>query len=129
MKTLMTVTAALVLSAGAAIADPVEGLWKTQPGDDGNYGHIKVSSCGAAICGVIQDGFDASGKSVGGENIGKRMLWDMKADGGGDYSGGKVWAPDRDKTYKSKMTLTGNKLKVSGCVFGICRGQTWTRVK
>jgi uncharacterized protein (DUF2147 family) len=129
MKTLMTLATALVLSAGAAFADPVEGLWKTQPGDDGNYGHIKVSTCGVAICGVIQDGFDSSGKSVGGENIGKRMLWDMGADGDGEYSGGKIWAPDRDKTYNSKMTLSGKKLKVSGCVFGICRSQTWARVK
>ena len=52
----------------------------------------------------------------------------MAADGGGKYSGGKIWAPDRDKTYRSKMELSGDRLKVSGCVGPICRGQTWARV-
>ena len=48
--------------------------------------------------------------------------------GGGKYSG-KVYSPDRGKTYKSKLVLSGKTLKVSGCVFGICRGQTWQRLK
>ena len=52
----------------------------------------------------------------------------LQAKGGGSYSGGKIWAPDTDKTYRSKMTLSGNALKVSGCVGPICRGQTWTRL-
>ena len=64
------------------------------------------------------------------EHVGKRMIWDMKSAGDGSYSGGKIWAPDKDKTYKSKMSLSGNKLTVKGCVAGgaICRGQTWTKV-
>jgi len=45
------------------------------------------------------------------------------------YSSGKIWAPDVDKTYRSKMALNGNTLKVSGCVGPICRSQNWTRVK
>ena len=48
----------------------------------------------------------------------------------GLYDDGQVWSPDRDKTYNSDMTLTGDKLAVRGCVMGICRdGGTWTRVK
>jgi uncharacterized protein (DUF2147 family) len=48
----------------------------------------------------------------------------------GVYDDGKVWSPDRDKTYSSDMTLSGNSLAVRGCVLGICRdGGTWTRVK
>ena len=55
----------------------------------------------------------------------------MAAKGGGAYGGGKVWAPDRDKTYNSKMQLSGDSLAVSGCVLGgiICRASDWTRVK
>jgi len=53
----------------------------------------------------------------------------MKSRSGGAYSGGKVYSPDRDKTYSSKMTLNGNNLNIKGCVFGICRdGGTWKRV-
>ena len=55
--------------------------------------------------------------------------WDMVALGDGAYGKGKVWSPDRDKTYSSKLQLNGNSLSVQGCVFGICRdGGTWSRV-
>lgn len=123
-----TVAAALIALAGAATADPVSGTWKTESGDDGTYGHVQIAPCGSAICGTIVAGFDASGTAVGGPNIGRQMIWDMQAQGSGNYARGKIWAPDRDKTYNSKMQLSGNRLKVSGCVLGICRSQTWSRV-
>jgi len=53
----------------------------------------------------------------------------MKPKGGGSYTGGRIWAPDVDKTYRSKMALSGNRLKVSGCVGPICRSQNRTRIK
>ncbi|MEO3415208.1 DUF2147 domain-containing protein [Roseovarius sp. CAU 1744] len=130
MKRFALSIAALVLSAGTGLADPVEGIWKTQPGDSGGYLHVAVSKCGDAICGVIRKAFEDGGaESADYEHLNKRMLWDMQASGDGSYAGGKIWAPDRNKTYKSKMTLSGNTLKVSGCVAVICRSQNWTRVK
>ena len=130
MKKLALSIAALVVSAGTSLADPVEGIWKTQPGDTGGYLHVAVSKCGDAFCGVIRKAYKQGGVvSEGYEHLGKRMLWDMQAKGDGSYSGGKIWAPDRNKTYKSKMSLSGNTLKVSGCVAVICRSQNWTRVK
>ncbi len=123
------IAAALVISTGAAFADPILGTRKTQPGDDGNYGLVTISKCGNQICGVLGQGFDSAGNKIDSPNIGRQMIWDMNADGGGKYSGGKIWTPDRDKTYKSKMTLSGNSLKVSGCVAIVCRSQNWTRAK
>jgi len=39
-----------------------------------------------------------------------------------------VYAPDRDREYRSRLRLTGDSLSVSGCRFGICReGGVWTR--
>ncbi|MGX9355548.1 DUF2147 domain-containing protein [Roseobacteraceae bacterium S113] len=128
MKFTYLVAAAAMLVATSAAADPVEGVWKTQPGDDGNYGLVTIAACGAEICGTLGKGYDKSGNEVASPNIGRQMIWAMKAKGDGQYSGGKIWAPDRDKTYNSKMSLSGNKLTVEGCVFGICRGQVWTRV-
>jgi len=73
--------------------------------------------------------FDSSGAETLSPSIGKKIIWDMEAQGDGSYSGGKIWSPDRDKTYKSKMTLSGSKLAVEGCVMMICRdGGTWSRV-
>lgn len=123
--------AALVFVAGAALADPAEGVWKTKPDDNGNFGHVEITPCGAAICGTLIKSFDASGTEMASENVGKRIVWDMVAKGGGAYGGGKVWAPDRNKTYNSKMELKGDRLAVSGCVLGgiICRASDWNRVK
>ncbi len=129
MKGLTTGIATLCIAAGMASAEPVLGVWQTQPDDNGNFGHVEIAPCGAVICGVIRSAFDSSGAARESNNIGKQMLWDMEARGDGAYAGGKIWAPDRDKVYRSKMTLSGNRLKVSGCVGPICRGQTWTRVR
>ncbi|MGL6212032.1 MAG: DUF2147 domain-containing protein [Paracoccaceae bacterium] len=121
---------ALLFAAGAAFADPVEGVWKTKPDDNGNFGHINVKACGPAFCGTLVKAFDGSGAEIESPNVGKRIIWDMVAYGDGVYDDGQVWSPDRDKTYNSEMQLTGDKLAVKGCVMGICRdGGTWTRVK
>ena len=132
MKKMMMATALVVLGAGVALADPVEGVWKTAPGDTGGHLLVSIAACGSALCGTIVDGVAADGSiSADYEHRGKKMLWDMNADGDGYYSGGKIWAPDSDKTYKSKMSLSGSTLNVKGCVAGglICRGQDWKRVK
>ena len=120
----------LSFGAGAVFADPVEGVWKTKPDDNGNFGYVQIKPCGAAFCGVLIKAFDADGKEKASDNIGKRIVWDMVAYPDGLYDDGQIWSPDRDKTYNSDMTLAGNKLSVRGCVIGICRdGGTWTRVK
>lgn len=129
MKRFAIIAALGAVLAGPALADPVHGLWKTMPDDNGNFGHVRIDACGAAICGVLVEAFDGAGKPVASDNIGKQIVWNMKAQGGGKYGKGKVWAPDRDKTYNSKMVLQGKSLDVSGCVFGICRASQWTRVQ
>lgn len=125
-------TGALVLGlglSGAAMADPVLGTWKTQAGDDGAYGHVELAPCSGKICGTLVKSFDAKGQAYSSEVIGKKIVWDMVPQGGGAYGKGKIWAPDRDKTYNSKMAMEGSQLSVSGCVIGICRSQVWTRVE
>lgn len=130
MKKLI-LAAVLSLSAGAAFAaDPVEGTWKTKPDDNGNFGYVQIKPCGAAFCGTLIKAFDGTGKETDSPNVGKKIIWDMVAYGEGLYDDGQIWAPDRDKTYNSDMSLKGNSLSVRGCVLGICRdGGTWTRVK
>ncbi len=120
----------MAIAAGAAWADPVEGVWKTKPDDNGNFGHVQIAPCGDKLCGVLIQSFDSSGAEMASENIGKQIVWDMVASGDGSYGEGKVWAPDRDKTYNSKMSLSGDTLSVSGCVLGgmVCRASDWSRV-
>lgn len=131
MKTFaLTLAAGLFAATTAFAADPVEGVWKTAPDDNGNFGHIDVKPCGPAFCGTLVKSFDSSGAEMASDNIGKQIIWDMMAAGDGNYEDGKVWSPDRDKTYNSYMILSGDSLTVKGCVLGICRdGGTWSRLK
>ena len=129
MRKLCATSALTLALAAPAFGEAVLGTYQTQPGDDGNYAHVQIYECDGAICGVIRKAFDSAGQEIPSDAVGKRMIWNMTAQGGGKYSKGKIWAPDRNKTYNSKMELNGNTLKVSGCVIGICRGQSWTRVK
>ncbi|MGB4829428.1 MAG: DUF2147 domain-containing protein [Paracoccaceae bacterium] len=130
MKTL-AFTAALALFGTAALAaDPVEGTWKTKVDDNGHYGYVQIKPCGPAFCGTLIKAFDGAGKQIDSPNIGRKIVWDMVAYSDGLYDDGKIYSPDRDKTYNADMTLSGNSLSVRGCVFGICRdGGTWKRVK
>lgn len=126
MRMILTAAIAAIGFAGAAWADPVEGTWKTQV-DDGAYAYVKMTPCGAKLCGTIARTFNGSGEYKS-DNIGKKLVWDMTPAGGGAYKSGKIWQPSTGKTFKSKMALSGNSLKVSGCVGPICKKQTWSRV-
>jgi len=130
MRKLALIAGLAVAMAGPALADPVFGTWKTKPDDNGNFGHVEMKACGAKICGTLVKSFDGSGAETASDNIGRKIVWDMSPKGGGAYGGGKIWAPDRDKTYRSKMSLKGSTLAVSGCVLGgvICRSSNWARV-
>lgn len=128
------VAGALALAGvgGAMAAEPVTGTWKTAPGDSGGWLHVQIKPCGKKVCGTIVKAFKKGGKADPGyANLGKPIIWDMVPRGDGYYDSGKVWAPDQDKVYRSKMQLKGkNKLTVKGCIAGglICRGQDWQRV-
>lgn len=129
MKLVSLAAAALIALSGAAMADPVLGTWKTQTGETGGHLLVKMEKCGSKICGSIAKVVNNNNQSI----TGKKMIWNMNADGGGSYSGGRIWAPDVDKDYKAKMKLlNANSLRVQGCA-GVCtaltsRKQTWSRV-
>ena len=127
MKHLALAALAAFALASPAFADPVEGVWKTEV-DDGAYAHVTFAPCGDKYCANISRTFNAEGEYTSA-NLGKPIVWDMVPQGGGSYKQGKIWQPSSGKVYTSKMTLTGDSLKVSGCVGPICKGQTWTRIK
>jgi uncharacterized protein (DUF2147 family) len=129
MKRVLIAAVAALGFAGAAQAQDATGQWRTQADDNGNFAVVTISPCGADVCGVISTAYNSAGQPIQSPNVGKRIVWDMTPAGGGAYEGGKIWAPDRDKTYNSKMQVSGNSLKVEGCVLVVCRGQTWSRVQ
>lgn len=128
MKKLIAILGASLFLVGAAHADPVEGVWKTEV-DDGSYAHITIAPCAAKFCGVISRTFKDSGEYES-ENIGKQLVIGMVPDGANHYKG-NVWRPSNDKIYIGKIDLDGDTLFLKGCVAGglLCSKQTWSRVQ
>lgn len=112
-RTVMIAIAATLMLAGTAAADPIVGNWKTQKGAT-----AAIASCGGAFCITLKSG-QYNGKRIGTFNAG----------GAGSYSG-KITDPESDKTYTGKATLSGNTLRMGGCVLGglFCRNEDWTRM-
>ncbi len=107
----------------------VDGTWKTEASDTGGYLYVDIAPCEDSVCGTISKAFNKDGEEIADyAHIGKVMLSGMKQKKDGSYAKGKIWAPDKDKTYKSKMKIEDGSLSVSGCVAFICRSQVWIRV-
>ncbi|WP_117195479.1 DUF2147 domain-containing protein [Rhizobium terrae] len=106
------VTAALALGATAShAAEPIEGNWKTASGET-----AAIGKCGSAYCVTLKTGKHA------GKQIGRLSGKD------GEYSG-EITDPAEDKTYSGSGSVSGNSLKMKGCVMTIfCKSQTWTRL-
>ncbi|RJL18662.1 DUF2147 domain-containing protein [Paracoccus siganidrum] len=117
-----------VLGAGAALADPIEGVWQTQP-DEGAFAHVTIAPCGAAFCGTITRTFKDRAEYQS-PNIGRQIVIDMAPTGGGNYQG-RVWRPANDRIYNGKASVGGDRMSLSGCVAGglLCKSQTWVRVQ
>ena len=120
--------AAFGLIAGAASADPIEGLWQTQP-DEGAFAHVQITPCGGAFCGTITRAFKDKAEFQS-PNIGKQIVIDMVPQGEGKYKG-KVLRPADNKIYNGKASVSGNTMQLAGCVAGglICKNQTWAKLQ
>lgn len=108
-RKVMMATAAVLMTAGMAAADPIEGNWRTQ-----TEATAAIAGCGGNFCITLK-----SGKRIG----------TMQSVGKGSYTG-KITDPETDKTYSGKASLPGKAPKMSGCVLGglICRNQSWSRL-
>lgn len=121
--------ALFALTASAAQAGGISGIYQTQPNDQGQIGLVQFYDCGGKYCGKLVRSFDSAGKEITSKNTGKNIVANMSDDGNGKFSGGTIWDPGSDKTYKSKMQLSGKTLSVSGCVAVFCKTQKWTQAR
>ena len=127
MKT-FAIAAAFSLLAGAAFADPIEGVWQTQP-DEGAFAHVQITPCGGAFCGTITRTFKDKAEFQS-PNIGKQIVIDMVPQGNGNYKG-QVLRPADNKIYNGKAQVSGNSMRLAGCVAGglICKNQNWAKLQ
>ena len=137
IATLAALVAATPAMAQGASGGP-DGIWLTQAGD----AKVRVSRCGAGICGVVvwlREPIDpATGKrQVDDKNpnpalakrpiIGLSLFSAMRSVGPNQWSG-RIYNADDGKIYASKVSVGGPAtLKVEGCVGTLCGGEEWTR--
>jgi uncharacterized protein (DUF2147 family) len=117
----------LCFAASVTCADSPVGVWATPPDKKGVTAHIHAHPCGAATCGVIARTFDRTGREIQTPNLGRQVFWDMTPKGQGVYEG-RAFVPAHNRTYDGVMKLSGNRMKVGGCLGPVCLSQVWERV-
>lgn len=111
MRRLFAASLFASIASLALAAEPIEGNWKTASGET-----AAIAACGGAFCVTLKTG------KYAGTRIGK-----MEGSGS-DYSG-EITDPAEDKTYSGYGTVSGNSLKMKGCVMSVfCKSQTWSRL-
>ena len=128
--------------AGEAIADP-RGVWLTDSGKS----HVRLDACEddrRRLCGEIvwlrKPTYEDGSPRLDRHNddkalrsrplIGLRVLWDLEDQGGGEWDDGEIYNPEDGEIYDSELEeIDGSTLEVRGCVWFICKTQTWTRVE
>ncbi|MGH1352623.1 MAG: DUF2147 domain-containing protein [Methyloligellaceae bacterium] len=125
---LLSIGLLLAFTVSVSAAD-IAGIWQSQTNADG-YIHVEIAPCEDKVCGVIAKAFDVNGEPAEFKYLGKTMIWDMIPAANGEFTGGRIFAPDREKTYGGMLKLHGDVLIVRGCALGglVCKEQKWNRV-
>ncbi len=123
------------LGAAEAVAAPtaavaVTGIWRTEPRSDGSFADVRIGPCpglAGEVCGTIV----AVGGGAPATTVGFPLIRRMRADGPGQWRGGRIVHPVEGTVYRAKLDLREDGLRVRGCVLWglLCGGQTWTRVQ
>ena len=132
----------LAAATGAQSPSSAVGRWKTIDDATGKAKSIveiyqaKDGRLAGKVVEILdlKDGPNPACDECKGANQGKPIkgmliLWGLRPDGAGKWSGGRVLDPENGKDYKAKLELLdgGRKLGMSGCVAFLCRQQAWLR--
>lgn len=121
-------TILILCTASMVQAEAIVGIWASPPDKQGQIGHVAVKSCDDGYCGTLTRAFDARGAPVVTPNVGRRLLWSLRAVGQGAYEG-RAFVPAIGRDFPAQLRLQGDRLTVSGCMPGVmCKRQTWERV-
>jgi uncharacterized protein (DUF2147 family) len=138
MKTISLAVLGLLATTGFAFAADPSGTWRL---DNGKI-TVKVRQCGGEVCANIvglkeptyKDGkakIDKYNKNPALRNrplMGLAVLSNMKPTGDGTWAG-NIYNADDGRTYNATMTMSGNTMKLKGCVAGIfCKTNTFKKV-
>jgi len=126
-----------VSSSDFAFADDPLGTWAME----GGKVTVQVSSCGGALCGRIiglNKPFDKHGNpKLDKDNpdpalrrrpvIGLTLFRDMKQTGDNQWEG-QIYVPDDGRTYDAIVYVSGDVMKVKGCLVVFCKAKKFQRI-
>ena len=126
-----------IVLSGLALADEgASGVWKLNSGKV----TVRIAPCGPSLCGAIvglAKPLDKKGRpKVDKRNpneslrsrplMGLTVLANMKPAGENRWQG-TIYNADDGRTYSSYMNLSGNSMKVKGCVGPFCKSMLFVR--
>lgn len=132
----------LALAATVPAQEAPLGRWKTIDDATGTPKSVveiyraRDGSIAARVVDILdrKDGPNPPCKACKGPLHGKPIrglviLWGLRPDGNGGWSGGRVLDPENGKDYRAKLALLegGRTLGMSGCIAVFCRQQVWQR--
>lgn len=130
-RPLLLAFAGLVLASGAAAgAEGPAGTWRVEDGK----AVIRIVDCGGKYWGVVaweqspgRDSKNPNPALKSRPTLGMPVLLGMTPDRPGQWSG-RIYNAEDGQTYESHIKLSGDTLRVEGCVLGfMCGGETWRR--
>lgn len=135
-KLTLAAVLSIVFFAGRAHAqspDKILGVWLTPNGPS----KVEIKKCGELYCGSIismetprNDQRNEDPAKRGRSLVGVEILSDFKHDGGTNWSGGRIYAPERGNTLNAKLVLVKeDTLEVRVSAGLVKRTITWTRAK
>jgi uncharacterized protein (DUF2147 family) len=134
---------ALFLSAGTLFAQDrdILGLWSTDQGK----GRVDIVNCAPpkqGLCGTIvwisqpndKDGRPQTDKANKNASLRNRPIVGLQIFQGWRGAGpnkwkGAVYDPEDGRDYDVDITLSGDKLTLTGCVAFLCDSDTWVRYR
>jgi uncharacterized protein (DUF2147 family) len=118
----------------APASESVLGRWMTQDG----AAIVRIGHCGKTVCGVADRVLDPKAPAHDINNpdpnlrgrmiVGSMVLTGFRPDGDG-WSGGLAYSPKVGRTFRSSLkVMPDHRLRVTGCIFILCRSIYWKRV-
>ena len=141
MKAIFFALAVALFAApdGLALAESPDGTWVMSNG----MVTVRVAECGrqslcAHIVGLKEARYKDGKRKIDRHNknpalrrrplLGLPMLKNMRSEGANRWAG-KIYNPDDGNIYSATLTLSGDSIRVQGCVVGmLCKSETFVRV-
>jgi uncharacterized protein (DUF2147 family) len=117
------------------------GIWWT----DQNKGRVEIANCtppAQGLCGKIiwikepndKQGRPLTDKANKNASLRNRPILGLQIFGGWREVGpnkwkGSVYDPEDGQAYDVEITMTGDKLKLEGCIAFLCDSDTWMRYR